>query len=287
MAFTVFKNRKKVDCALVDTYSTQNFWYAVVVATLCRWYQIPYIPILHGGNLPHRLQKNPGQSKKLFSGAKTNVAPSRYLFDAFQKAGFSNITYIPNAIELHNYPFEHRNSVLPRLLWVRSFAQIYHPLLAIKVFERLKELYPVAELCMVGPEKDGALKECKMYAEAKKLPVVFTGKLDKAEWIKRALHYDIFINTTNFDNTPVSVIEAMALGLPVVSTRVGGIPFLLDHKKDALLVPPNKVEDFVEAIVFLCNHASEVQNLCKNARRKAEQFNWKNVKQLWFEVLEA
>ena len=46
MAFTVFKNRKKVDCALVDTYSTQNFWYAVVVATLCRWYQIPYIPMV-------------------------------------------------------------------------------------------------------------------------------------------------------------------------------------------------------------------------------------------------
>ncbi|MEZ4874028.1 MAG: glycosyltransferase family 4 protein [Flavobacteriaceae bacterium] len=218
-------------------------------------------------------------------GAKTNIAPSKYLLDIFQKAGYSNTIYIPNTIELKNYPFTQRQAVLPKLLWVRSFAQIYHPLLAVKVFERLRGLYQVATLCMVGPDKDGSLEECKNYAKAKNLPVVFTGKLEKNEWIALSQAYDIFINTTNFDNTPVSVIEAMALGLPIISTRVGGIPYLLDHKKDALLLPPNDVEAFVDAIVFLCNHTPEVKNLSKKAREKVAQFDWEIVKHLWFEVL--
>ena len=66
----------------------------------------------------------------------------------------------------------------------------------------------------------------------------FTGKLSKQEWRDLSKDYNVFINTTNFDNTPVSVIEAMALGIPVVSTNVGGLPFLITDKVDGVLVEP-------------------------------------------------
>ena len=138
---------------------------------------------------------------------------------------------------------------------------------------------------MVGPDKDGSLEMCKKYAAEKKLPVTFSGKLTKEDWIALAKEYDIFINTTHFDNTPVSVIEAMALGLPVVSTNVGGVPYLLDNKKEALLVPDDDSEAFVEAIVSLCNNSSLTRGLVQNARRKAEDFDWKNVKHLWDALL--
>ncbi len=68
--------------------------------------------------------------------------------------------------------------------------------------------------------------------------VDFWASVEKSEvpaWLAKG---DIFLNTTNVDNTPVSVIEAQAAGLCVVSTNVGGIPFLLENGKDALLVPP-------------------------------------------------
>ena len=61
--------------------------------------------------------------------------------------------------------------------------------------------------------------------------------MKKSSWINLSKDCDIFINTTNYDNMPISVIEAMALGLPIVSTNAGGLKYFHDDGEDALLVP--------------------------------------------------
>lgn len=285
MLWQTVNNRNKVDVVLIDTYSTQNFYYAVCVAKICRFFKVPYIPILHGGNLPNRLIKNPQLTKKLFQGAKTNVAPSNYLLEAFKKEGYNNLNYIPNSIEIKNYTFQLRKEIKVKLLWVRSFATLYNPMLAIEIVEKLLQNNIEVELCMVGPEKDGSLLACKQIAIQKKMPITFTGLLSKNEWISISKEYDIFINTTNLDNTPISVIEAMALGLPVISTNVGGLPYLINDKKTGILVPPNDVDVFIKAITDLLNNPDKAQTLAKNARTLVESFDWEKVKEKWVEVL--
>lgn len=287
MVFTTIRNRPHIDLVLIDTYSTQNFYYAVIIATLCRLFKMPYIPILHGGNLPSRLKKNKSLSDKLFGKAHINVAPSKYMLQQFKDAGFHNITYIPNTIEISNYPFQTRNSVTPKLLWVRSFSEIYNPQLALKIVEILKKKGMDVSLCMVGPDKDGSLNRCKKITTELNLPVTFPGLLQKKEWIELSKNYDIFINTTNFDNMPISVMEAMALGMPVISTNVGGMPFLIDNEENGVLVPANNAEAFVDAIIELCNQPVKVQNLTQNARMKMEGFDWGEVKHRWVDVLEG
>ena len=140
MLWGVLSKGSKVETILIDTYSTQNFYYAVAVANLCRLCKWSYIPILHGGNLPERLQKSKSLSFKLFHGAKTNVAPSHYLVQSLCFAeNYNNVTYIPNTITLKRISFFTSESyTAQRLLWVRSFAEIYHPMLALKVVEKLK-----------------------------------------------------------------------------------------------------------------------------------------------------
>lgn len=285
MLFAVFRNKNWVDLILMDTYSTQNFWYAVLSARLCRKWQLPYFLILHGGNLPTRLEKNPRISTNLFKQAKLSIAPSRYLFEKFQQAGFKNIKYIPNFIFLKNYQFELRKNLEPKLLWVRAFDAIYNPILAIKVLKELLKEYPEAELCMVGPKKDHTYTECVNYAEKHKLPVKFTGKLKKREWLELSADYDIFLNTTNIDNAPVSIVEAMALGLPIVSTKVGGIPYLLQHKKTAFLVPPAKEKAMVKAVKNLLQNPASAERMAKNGRKEAGAFSWEIVKKEWKTVL--
>lgn len=286
MIFKVFTNRRKTDLVLIDTYSTQNFYYAVVIAKMCDILKTPYIPILHGGNLPKRLDNSPQLSQKLFKNAKTNITPSHYLLNVFKKKGFTNLSYIPNTIELKMYPFFKRERIGAKLLWVRSFSKIYNPLLAIEIVEKLINENIKVELCMIGPEKDSSLKECKEIVTQKKLPVTFTGMLSKEEWIEKSKEYDIFINTTNFDNTPVSVMEAMALGLPVISTNVGGIPFLIEDRKTGVLVSPNQAELFVTEIIGLLNHPETVTEIAEYARKEVEKFDWEKVKYQWRAALD-
>lgn len=285
MIVVTFQNRKQVELVLIDTYSTQNFHFAVIIAAVCRFFKLPYIPILHGGNLPDRLKKSAYLSKRLFGKALTNVAPSTYLKQQFEKHDFHNVTYIPNSLEINDYKFTQRKSILPKLLWVRSFSEIYNPLLALEIVEMLKKNGIDVSLCMVGPDKDGSLQRCKKIAYDLKLPIIFTGSLPKAEWIALSEYYAIFINTTNFDNMPVSVMEAMALGLPVISTNVGGLPSLIENDVDGILVPPNHSQAFVNAIEELCTNPPKAQKIAQNARTKMEQLDWETIKHKWIKLL--
>lgn len=276
---------KKSDFVIIDTYSTSNFWYAFAVSQLCRILQKKYIPILHGGDLPKRLVKNPKLCSLIFNNAYKNVAPSKYLMHYFELAKIKNLVYIPNTIELDNYPFKLRENLEPKLLWVRSFAKIYNPKMAVDVLHNLKEEYPNATLCMVGPEKDGSLEETKKYSQNLGLDVQFPGRLSKKEWINLSENYDIFLNTTHFDNTPVSVMEAMALGLPIMSTNVGGIPFLLEDKKTAILVNDGDVKNMTETVKLVLKNSQFAKSLSQNSRLLASKFDWEEVKQYWMEIL--
>lgn len=285
MVFSLIKHRNNVDYMLIDTYSTANFWYAVVLGKLSKIMRLKYLPLLHGGKLPERLSKSPRICENLFKNAYLNIAPSAFLETHFKQNGFGNIQVIPNSIRLTDYAFKKRFQVRPRLLWVRAFAEIYNPLLALQIFNKLIKEYPDASLCMVGPDKDGSLEKCRKFAKNHQLTVDFTGKLTKNEWINRAADFDIFINTTHFDNTPVSVIEAMALGLPVISTNVGGIPYLLENGVNALLVDDNDTEGFVNGVKDLLKTPEQALKMAENGRKTAAGFDWNSIKLQWEKVL--
>jgi len=276
---------RKSDYVLIDTYSTSNFWYAFVISQLCRIMRVKYIANLHGGNLPNRLKNNPVLCRMIFKHAYKNVAPSNYLLQAFENRGFAELLFIPNTLEIQNYTFRQREKLRPKLLWVRSLASIYNPEMALMVLEQLQKDFADAALCMIGPDKENKLQDLQQMADAKNLNVRFTGKLSKPEWTKLSTEYDIFINTTHFDNTPVSVMEAMALGLPVVSTNVGGIPYLLENRKTAMLINDNDVDAMASAVKELIFDDSLSNQIIGNALSLVEKFDWSFVKTKWNEIL--
>lgn len=287
MVVSVFRFKGAVNAVLIDTYSTKNFYFALIVSWCCRILKIPYVPILHGGNLKSRLQSSPKMSRMIFNHAKINIAPSIFIKEQFNSYGYVNIMYIPNTLVLENYPFTVKSFDYPKLLWVRAFSKIYNPKLAVEVLQNLKATYPKAELCMVGPDTgDDSFAEVKKMARTLNLQVQFTGKLSKKEWIALSENYNVFINTSNFDNMPVSVIEAMALGCAVVSTNVGGMPFLLTHTEDGLLVAKDDKEAMSQAIISVFVDVTKTKLMVKKARQKIEQFDWHILRRKWLEVLE-
>jgi glycosyltransferase involved in cell wall biosynthesis len=284
MCFSLIEKRNNIDYVLIDTFSTTNFYYAFITSQICRFFNLKYIPILHGGNLPYRISKSVKLSNLIFKNSYKNIAPSNYLKTEFEKKGYKT-EFIPNILEIDNYAFKERTNLKPKLLWVRAFKELYNPTLAIKVLSIIKEKYSNATLCMVGPEKDDSFVQTKELVKELDLKdsVQFTGVLPKEEWHKKAVNFDFFINTTNFDNTPVSVMEAMALGLPIVSTSAGGMPFLIENNFDGVLVDKNNETQMSTAIIKIIEEKNTA--LALNARKKAESFAWEVVKEKWNKIL--
>ena len=287
MLSTIFINRKN-SIALIATYSTSAFYFAWSCAKLCKFLNVPFIPCLHGGNLPQRIMQSPNKSAQLFGAGFTNVTVSGYLGEAMKKQGWSS-TEIPNFIFKEDYPFQHRQNVAPRLLWVRSFHKIYNPELAIHILYLLQQKYPEATLTMVGPAKDDSLLKCQRLARKLQVEksVTFQGVLLRQEWVKLSAQHHIFLNTTNFDNLPVSVIEAMALGLVVISTNVGGLPFLIRDRFNGLLVPKNDAASFIKAIEAVLNDDKFSGSLSMNAHATAMQYDYAAVKNKWLTLLNS
>ena len=279
--------KKTTDIVLIDTYGAMNFYYAYLVGKTCELLKMDYIPILHGGNLPERLEDSKNFSKDLFGKALMNVAPSKYLYQIFQDNNYPNTQIIPNSIKIENYPFKERFNFQPKLLWVRRFQKRYNPILAVEVLKIIADTFPNASMCMVGPDKDGSLHTARKLAETYNLDVTFTGKLRKKQWAKLSGDYDFFINTTSIDNTPISVIEAMSLGLPIISTRVGGMDCLIEHNQDGILVPEKNPEVMASEILKLMENPEVATELSRKARLKVEQFDWEIVKEKWNLLLET
>ena len=161
--------------------------------------------------------------------------------------------------------------------------------MAIKVLSEVRKIYPTASLLMIGGYAGGeeVFRQTQLLAESLGLSeaVEFTGKLTKSKWIARSADCNIFINTTNADNTPVSVIEAMALGLPIVSTNVGGIPHVIADGENGLLVEVGNVEAMVKSIVRIAKDNALCAGLSQTAINASRKYYSTSVKESWTTLL--
>ncbi|MBC8196789.1 MAG: glycosyltransferase family 4 protein [Candidatus Marinimicrobia bacterium] len=288
MLLVFFKNINNAKLILIDTYSTNAFYYTYIIAKLSSIYSKPYCPILHGGALPNRLASSPKLSRFIFGKSFINISPSIYLKQIFEREGFK-IQHIPNFIEISNYPMKSRKKIRPKLLWVRAYHKIYNPLLAIYILEKLMVKWNDAELCMVGPDKDGSLNSIILLANqlGVKDNLYIHGKLEKEDWITLSQKYDIFLNTSQFDNQPVSLMEAMALGLPIITTNVGGISSLINNKSTGILVNSNDPDEFVIAINELISGEINGLNLAKNARIEIHNYDKAKIINKWVDFIDS
>lgn len=286
MAWHVIKYGPKSDFLIVDVFSAQNFYYALVVSQLCRLIGLPYVTNLQGGNLPWRLKNHKKLCKLIFNNATINVAPSHYLLTEFTNAGFK-VELIPNPVNIEKYQFKQRREITPKVLYVRAFKEIYNPPMAVEMLNLLLKKHPDAELTMFGPHLDDTYNRAKALVDKYNLhdKVKMPGSVSQEEWGKASEDFNVFINTTNFDNTPFSVIEGMALGLPIISTNVGGIPYLIQDGENGLLTEKQNPQMMADRISELVENPDLVEKLSKNGRAKVEELDWeKKVKHMWYEV---
>ena len=287
MWLTVILHNKS-NLAILDTYSSKAFHFARTSAFLCRIFGIPYVAYIHGGMFYKRVESSRAQVKKYIRNASTVVAPSQFLLESVKDFSKGEMVVIPNTVELEHYPYTNRSNLRTfHIFWLRSLQKIYRPLLAVDVLLEIRKIYPHAKLTIVGPDKDGskARLEAKVKENNLSNDVRITGRLNREQWLEVSKECDLFLNTTSADNTPVSVIEGMAIGLPIVSANVGGMPFLIEHESDGLLVDSSDPKEFAKALISIYESDELYQKLSSNARSKVESFDWKEVEKQWLNLI--
>lgn len=289
MLSTAWSKRREIRVAQIDLFSGPAFLWGAAVCLLLRATKKPYVLTLHGGNLPAFSARWRRVAGALLRSAAAVTAPSGYLLDAMRPLRH-DLRLVPNAIDLSRYSFRLRKSVQPRLVWLRAFHRIYDPALAVRVLALLTDEFPDAQLLMIGPDKgDQSYEQTRALADELGVAnrVQFVGRVAKAEvprWINRG---DIFLNTSTVDNNPVTVLEAMACGACVVTTGVGGIPYLASHANDALIVDARDAAAMAHNVAEVLRRPELAESLSLNARRRVEKLDWSHVLPMWQSIFHS
>ncbi len=286
MVGTAWRRRHHYEVAQIDVFSGPAFLWAEAVCLTLRLLRKPFILTLHGGGLPEFAARWPGRVRRVLRPAQVVTVPSRYLLEQMQPYR-DDLLLLPNPLAVRQYPFRRRDHPAPRLVWLRAFHAVYNPTLAVRALAALSPDFPQAHLTMIGPRKDETYEETLQMAEALGVRdrLETPGSIPKEDVPRWLSGGDIFINTTNADNTPVSVIEALACGLGVVTTNVGGIPYLVRHEQEALLVPPDDLDALVAAIRRLLADPTLAGRLSQAGRALVEPFDWDVILPQWEKLL--
>ena len=288
LLWTAWSSRDKYQIAIVEVYSDLAFLWAELVCLLLRFVKKPYMLTLHGGKLPEFASKNSNRFRNLVLSAKVVTTPSKYLQQELHGI-HEKIIYLPNGIELSAYPYRRLDAPEPNLIWLRAFHHIYNPELAIEVLNQLVGEYPAATLTMIGPDKgDGSLSEVRQLIEKYNLTksVSIKGAIPKNLIGQYLSEGNVFLNTTSYESFGVSVMEAAACGLCVVTTNAGELPFLWENKLDALIVPMNDSKAMADAVIRILTEPGLAQKLSTNARKKAENYDWSVILPQWEALFE-
>ena len=273
--------RRQVDAVVVSVFSGRAFLLADESLTIAHALGLPTVAWLHGGNLPDFSQDHDRWVRRVLRRADAVVAPSAYLA-RWADPLVNGVSIIPNVIDLADYPCRARPQPGPRLLWMRTFQELYDPLGAVQALASLVGKGIDATLTMAGQDKGllGATQEA-----ARDLGVAdritFAGFVSGQEKTLLFDAHDIFLNTNVVDNAPVTVLEAAGSGLVVISTDVGGLPDLLETEVSALLVPPGDPTAMARAVQRVLTDPELTAHLQGGARAVAERSGWPAVRNQW------
>jgi glycosyltransferase involved in cell wall biosynthesis len=208
------------------------------------------------------------------------VVPSEFLAAIFARHGH-RAEVIPNVVDTSRFRFRERRPLRPRLVSTRNLDPIYDVGNTLRAFARVRATRPEAELVVVGDGSEartlrelGASIGGVRFAGAAR-PEAMPGFYDAA---------DVFVNSSTVDNQPVSVLEAFAAGLPVVSTAAGGLKWMVRHGETGMVVPEHDPDAMARAVAALLDDPDRAQRLARRARQEVDRHTWRSVREAWLDA---
>jgi glycosyltransferase involved in cell wall biosynthesis len=264
-------------------------WHLFAVPALCvaKLRRVPVLVNYRGGNAEQFFSTSPW-AKATMRMADRLVVPSPFLQQVFRRFGFA-AEVVPNVVDLSR--FTPRSALVhsssqdePHIIVTRNLEAIYDVETALRAFAIVLSTRPGAKLTIAGsgPERQNLQQLAQTLGVAAR--VTFTGRLDNEEIPELYRRADVFLNSSTVDNMPISILEALASNVPVVSTDVGGIPYFVNDRKTALLVPPRDPDSMARALLELIEDPAKAARMAAAGRVSVQQYSWPSVRGRLFAV---
>ena len=253
-------------------------WYLFAAPALhiCHWRRTPVLLNYRGGLAEPFFAQAWSRVRRSLQHADALAVPTEFLQQVF--AGRSvRAEIVPNILD--NQLFQPARETPQRLHIVvtRNLEPLYDNASAIRAFALIKQQVPDAQLTLAGegPERSAlqALVETLQLHDS----VHFAGRLPREQIASLLQSARVVLNPSTADNSPNSLIEAMAAGVPIVSTAVGGVPQLCRPDREALLVASGDVDAMATAILRLHRDEALRRQLTDAGLRRANEFTWSAV----------
>lgn len=274
------KAARKYDVLHVHCCSGWGFLPAVVGVNVGRRLGKRVVLTYHGGGGERFFAKHTRMVKHYLTRTDANIVLSGFLGEVFTHYGIPYTT-IPNIIEFDDTQFRKRTSIAPNYICIRTHEELYNIPCILRAFRQVQTELPEATLTLVG---DGSQHEqLKQLAEDLGLHnVTFTGRVDNSTIYNYLNQADIMLSAPKVDNMPVSLLEAMNAGLLIISSDVGGVPYMIENNKTGYLFPSDDSNGLANLMIKAVRHSSESIDIIQNAHQAVNVYRWENVrKQLY------
>ncbi len=246
---------------------------------------LPYVVHLEDYHLRHRLRPRPypqliHQRLHRWLGLRHLIAVSQAVKNDYVRAGYpaENIKVIHNWIDeaiIKPQPRETLHSPL-RLLFIGRISPEKGVHIAINAVAVLKEQGAIDfQLDIYGDGDTAYQAKLQQLIDTHDLPaqVKLQGKRPRSEIMKLYADYDILLMPAVWDEPlPITLLEALSVGMLVVASRVGGIPEVIEDGQNGLLVPPGDVVALAKGIITLANNGTLRDTITQNVEKKIRQF---------------
>jgi len=222
--------------------------------------------------------------------AQALVVPSAFLESVFAARGVE-ARVVPNIIDLERFAPSGRIDAEPDELYgwphvvvTRNLEPVYDIATALRAFASIRGRFAEARLTVAGEGPERAPLERLAGTLGIAQATRFSGRLDNAEVARLYREADLMLNPSLADNMPISILEALASGVPVVSTEVGGVPHVVEDGRTARLVPAGDAERMAQAGLTLLEDRAVARAQVGAGLEAAKRFAWPSVRERWLAI---
>jgi len=235
---------------------------------------------LQSGGLDHEDKQKNIFLRMFWRGIHVNphkvTAISRFLASRGSSFRKDMVTITPNGLDFSDVPGD-TESIPGRIICVGRLSWVKGHKYLLEAWPQILRQFPGAQLVLVGEGEERKNIERQIENLHIEKSVKLLGNLPHKQVLEEMSKSEIFICPSLAEGLGIVFIEAQACGVPVIGTRVGGIPDIIEDGKTGLLIEEKNSKEIEEAVFQLLHDESLRKRFIENAKNTVKSFEWKNI----------